>query len=56
MLDEEHIKEELENKKLFKLDLGIPLDRKYLTMYYNKRNNNLALKKFVEIIRKAKNY
>jgi DNA-binding transcriptional LysR family regulator len=51
MLDEEYVKEELKNKKLFKLDIDVPLDRKFLIMFYNEHNQNLALKKFIDLIR-----
>jgi len=50
MLDEEHIKEELESGKLFKLDINIPLTEKYLGMCYNENNSRLALKEFIKII------
>lgn len=49
MLDEEHIKEELENGKLFKLDIEATLTEKCLGMCYNPNNSNLALKKFVKM-------
>lgn len=50
MLDEEHIKEELESGKLFKLDINISLTEKYLGMCYNENNSRLALKEFIKII------
>lgn len=50
MLDEEHIKKELESGKLFKLDINIPLTEKYLGMCYNENNSRLALKEFIKII------
>lgn len=50
MLDEEHIKKELEDGKLFKLELDIPLKEKYLGMCYNQNNSNLALKEFIKTI------
>ena len=50
MLDEEHIKEELENGKLFKLDIDISLKEKYLGMCYNSNSSNLALKNFIKTI------
>ncbi|MCI8346825.1 MAG: LysR family transcriptional regulator [Bacilli bacterium] len=50
MLDEEHIKKELEDGKLFKLELDIPLKEKYLGMCYNQKSSNLALKEFIKII------
>ncbi len=49
MLDEEHIKEELEKGKLFKLDIDVSLTEKGLGMCYNPNNSNSALKKFVKI-------
>lgn len=49
MLDEEHIKEELENGKLFKLDIEATLTEKCLGMCYNPHNSNLALKKFIKM-------
>ena len=50
MLDEEGIKEELENGKLFKLDIDIPLREKYLGLFYNPNNRNLVLDKFIKLI------
>ncbi len=50
MLDEEGIKEELENGKLFKLDIDIPLREKYLGLFYNPNNQNLVLDKFIKLI------
>lgn len=50
MLDEEHIKKELENGELFKLDIDIPLKEKYLGMCYNQNNLNPALIEFIKII------
>lgn len=52
MLDEEHIKKELESGKLFKLDINIPLTEKYLGMCYNENNSRLALKEFIKMIEK----
>lgn len=52
MLDEEYIKEELKNNKLFKLDIDITLKEKYLGMFYNSNNSSLVLSKFIEIIKK----
>lgn len=49
MLDEEHIKEELEDGKLFKLDIEVLLTEKGLGMCYNPHNSNLALKKFIKM-------
>ncbi len=50
MLGEDDIKEELENGKLFKLNLDVLLKEKYLGMYYSQNNFNLALKEFIIIM------
>lgn len=50
MLDLEHISKELEEGKLFTLDIDVPLKEKYLGMCYNQNNSNLALKKFIKTI------
>lgn len=50
MLDEESIKEELNENKLFKIDIDISLKEKYLGVYYKKENENILVDKFMEII------
>lgn len=50
MLDEESIKEELKENKLFKLDIDVQLDEKYLGLYYNKENKNILVDKFLDIL------
>lgn len=51
MLDEENVKDEIENNKLFKLDIDIKLSEKYLAMFYNTNMKKLSLKKFIKIIK-----
>lgn len=51
LLTEEHIKEELDNNKLFKLNIDLPLKEKYLGMVYNTKNKNLVSKNFVKYIK-----
>ena len=54
LLTKEHIKKELENKKLFELDIELPLKEKYLGMVIDKtRKNNIIIKKFTEFIKKT---
>ena len=50
MLGQDDIREELENGKLFKLNLDVLLKEKYLGMYYSQNNFNLALKEFIIIM------
>ena len=50
LLTEEHIKKELENGELFKLDLELPLKGKYLGMVWNKENKSLVAKNFIKYI------
>lgn len=51
LLNEEHIKEELQSGKLFKLDINLTLKEKYLGMVYNKENKSLVAKNFVKYIK-----
>lgn len=51
LLNEEHIKEELQSGKLFKLDINLTLKEKYLGMVYNKENKSLIAKKFIKYIK-----
>ena len=51
LLNEEHIKEELQSGKLFKLDINLTLKEKYLGMVYNKENKSLVVKNFVKYIK-----
>ena len=50
LLSEEHIKKELENKELFKLNLELPLKEKYLGMVWNKDNKSLVAENFIKYI------
>ena len=50
LLTEEHIKKELENGELFKLNLELPLKEKYLGMVWNKENKSLVAKNFINYI------
>lgn len=51
LLTEEHIKKELENGTLFKLDIELPLKEKYLGMSWSKENKNLIAKNFIKYIK-----
>ena len=51
LLNEEHIKEELQSGKLFKLDINLTLKEKYLGMVYNKENKSLIDKNFIKYIK-----
>ena len=51
LLNEEHIKEELQSGKLFKLDINLTLKEKYLGMVYNKENKSLVAKNFIKYIK-----
>ena len=51
LLTEEHIKNELNNHKLFKLNIDLPLKGKYLGMVYNAENKSLVAKNFVKYIK-----
>ena len=55
LLTEEHIKKELENGELFKLNLEIPLPEKYLGMIWNKENKSLVAKNFIKYIKNSIN-
>ena len=52
MLTEEHVKEEINNGDLFKLNINFKLNDKYLGLVYNKDNLNLVSKKFIKYIKK----
>ena len=51
LLNEEHIKEELQSGKLFKLDINLTLKEKYLGMVYNKDNKSIIAKNFIKYIK-----
>lgn len=51
LLNEEHIKEELQSGKLFKLNINLTLKEKYLGMVYNKENKSLVAKNFIKYIK-----
>lgn len=51
MLTEEHIKNELTNGELFKLNVELPLKEKYLGMVWNNENKSLVLKNFIKYIK-----
>lgn len=55
MLTEEHIKKELENGTLFKLDIELPLKEKYLGLVFNEDNKSLVTKNFINYINERKN-
>ncbi len=52
MLTEEHVKGEINNGDLFKLNINFKLKDKYLGLIYNKDNLNLVSKKFIKYIKK----
>lgn len=52
MLTEEHVKEEINNGDLFKLNINFKLNDKYLGLVYNKDNLNLVSKEFIKYIKK----
>ena len=54
MLTEEHIKKELENGTLFKLDIELPLKEKYLGLVFNEDNKSLVAKNFINYINERK--
>lgn len=51
LLTEEHVKDELDNNKLFKLNIDLPLKEKYLGMVYNTENKSLVAKNFVKYMK-----
>jgi len=51
LLTEEHITKELANGELFKLNLKLPLEEKYLGMVWNKDNKSLVSKNFIKYIK-----
>lgn len=51
LLTEEHVKGELDNNKLFKLNIDLPLKEKYLGMVYNTENKSLVAKNFIKYIK-----
>ena len=51
LLTEEHVKDELDNNKLFKLNIDLPLKDKYLGMVYNTENKSLVAKNFIKYIK-----
>ena len=50
MIDLEHVKDEIKDGKLFKLDIDIELDNKYLALFYNPNNNKKSLVEFIKIL------
>jgi DNA-binding transcriptional LysR family regulator len=53
MLSKEHIKKELEEGKLFELNIKLPLNNKYLGMVYDStKKENIIIKNFIETINK----
>jgi DNA-binding transcriptional LysR family regulator len=48
MLTEEHIKKELANGELFKLNIELPLKEKYLGMVWNNENKSLVSRNFIK--------
>lgn len=53
MLTEEYLKSDLESQKLFKLDIEIPLNNKYLGMVWSIDNKSLVAHNFIEFIKSS---
>ena len=53
MLTEEHIKDELEDGTLFKLNIELPLKEKYLGMIYDYSSIGYISKNFIKYIKEA---
>lgn len=52
MLTKEHVKEELDNGKLFELNINLPLKDKYLGLTYDSnKKSNVIIKKFISFIK-----
>lgn len=51
MLTKEHVKNEINNKELFELNIELPLKKKYLGMAYINKNVGIANKKFIKYIK-----
>ncbi len=51
LLTEEHVKDEIDSNKLFKLNIDLPLKGKYLGMVYNTENKSLVAKNFIKYIK-----
>ena len=51
MLTKEHVKNEINNKELFELDIELPLKDKYLGMAYINGNVGIACKQFIKYIK-----
>ena len=51
LLTEEHVKDELNSGKLFKLNIDLPLKEKYLGMVYSTENKSLVSKNFINYIK-----
>lgn len=51
LLTEEHVKDELQSGKFFKLNIELPLKEKYLGMVYNIDNKSLVSKNFIKYIK-----
>lgn len=54
MLTKEHVKEELDNGKLFELNINLPLKEKYLGLTYDSnKKSNVIIKKFIDYIKRS---
>lgn len=51
MLTKEHVKNEINKKELFELNIELPLKVKYLGMAYIKENIGIASKHFIKYIK-----
>lgn len=51
LLTEEHVKDELSSGKLFKLNINLSLEDKYLGMVYNTENKSLVSKNFIKYMK-----
>ena len=54
-LTEEHIKTELKEGKLFKLNIDLKLEKKALSMAWTKENKSLAAKTFIDYLKDSTN-
>lgn len=54
LLTREHIKKELDENKLFELDITISLKKRFLGLFYLKDQQNTVVKNFIQFIQSTK--
>ena len=54
LLTREHIKKELDENKLFELDITISLKKRFLGLFYLKNQQNTVVKNFIQFIQSTK--